>query len=104
MWMLLSFLLGCDPDPIGPDDSGDGEDTKDADFMPEELCQIDVQCDGGIIDDPKTPCTMSVADSMGEVMYSGPVAMELRGRSSLAFPKKQYAFELREYSELPLWP
>lgn len=108
MWILLSALFGCTgPVGPGPSDSGDEtgrDDTDPDDEGPERLCQIDVTCAGDILDDPKGPCTIDVTDADGVSLYSGAAGIELRGRSSLAFPKKQYAVELRSYTELPVWP
>ena len=47
---------------------------------------------------------MHAEDATGDVLYDGPAGVELRGRTSLTFPKPQYSVELREYMELPVWP
>ncbi|MEZ4236186.1 MAG: CotH kinase family protein [Myxococcota bacterium] len=70
----------------------------------ERLCQVDVQCWGSILDEPKAPCELTVTDGDGTLAYQGSAGFELRGRSSLYFPKKQYSLELRDHTELPVWP
>src|SRR5688572_11443847 len=75
-------LAACDPGtkpetpdgPTGPSDPGVPGET---------LCRVDVQCPGSILDNPKAPCTMQVADSDGAPLYDGAAGLELRGRSSL---------------------
>lgn len=70
----------------------------------ERLCQVQLDCDGAILDEPKTPCTLTVRSADGVTWYEGSAGVEKRGRSSLAFPKPQYSLELRDSSELPVWP
>jgi hypothetical protein len=70
----------------------------------ERLCQVEVTCFGNILDEPKAPCEMLVTDADNAPLYAGPAGIEMRGRSSLLFPKPQYAVELRDYTELPVWP
>jgi hypothetical protein len=84
----------------GPGTDPDGTETE----APERLCSVSVTCPGNILDNPKAPCTMQVVDGDGAVAYDGPAGLELRGRSSLTFPKPQYAVELRTHNELPVWP
>jgi hypothetical protein len=90
------MLLACNDGQEGP-----GDETPAGQ---ERLCQVNVECPGNILDDPKAPCTMRVVDADGVGLYDGPAGFELRGRSSLYFPKSQYAVELRQYQELPVWP
>src|SRR5688500_18392959 len=101
---IALFGIGaCGP---GGDDKGRGTspDTAATPVAAEPLCQVSVECPGNILNDPKAPCTMKVDDGEGVVVYDGPAAFELRGRSSLTFPKPQYSIELREHHELPVWP
>lgn len=58
------------------------------------LCEVVLSCDGPIEDEPKIGCEMSVTSDTGIVQYSGRAGLDLRGRSSAAFPKPQYAAEL----------
>jgi hypothetical protein len=95
--------------PVPPDgDPGDpgATDTSSpgAELTPEGLCQVTVECGGGILDEPKSPCTMQVVDAAGVSQYDGPAGFELRGRSSGSFPKPHYGLELRTHTELPVWP
>jgi hypothetical protein len=101
--VVLALLAGCDPDGKA-EESGVDPTPPPGVVATEGLCQMTAQCYGSILDDPKTPCTLSITDGEGAVAYDGPAGFELRGRSSLTFPKPQYAVELRQYTELPVWP
>ncbi|MBA2321392.1 MAG: CotH kinase family protein, partial [Deltaproteobacteria bacterium] len=118
---LLTLLAACsDKDNEGLDTAADADTDADTDGdtdadtdadtdvdtedMAEELCFVSVTCPSDVIDEPKLPCAMVVTNQLDETVYTGPAGLELRGRSSIAFPKKQYSVELREYSELPVWP
>jgi hypothetical protein len=70
----------------------------------ERLCRVEVQCWGTVLDEPKAPCELLISDADRETLYEGAAGLELRGRSSLYFPKPQYSVELREHTELPIWP
>lgn len=59
------------------------------------ICQMTLDCAETIVDEPKVTCTFTVADADGVLAYDGKAGVELRGRSSLGFPKNQYALELR---------
>lgn len=101
MSVTLLVLLACNPpaDPVdtaGPSDPGTGD--------PALLCSVEVQCEGNILDDPKIPCSMAIVSGDGVLLHDGPAGVELRGRSSLTFPKPQYSVDLRRYGELPVWP
>lgn len=96
----LLLILGC---RAGSDASDTGTESPPIPTGEEALCEVNVQCFGNILDNPKAPCTMQIVDG-GEAVYDGPAGFELRGRSSLTFPKPQYAVELRQYHELPVWP
>ncbi len=87
------------------DSSGSGETgAGDSDSVSEEqvqgtpasegVCQVALTCDGAIVDSPAVRCDMTVDDSSGTREYEGPAGVELRGRSSMDFPKKQFAVEL----------
>lgn len=58
------------------------------------LCVLALDCGVEIPDEPKVPCHFQVTDDHGVTWYDGPAGVELRGRSSLSFPKHQYAVEL----------
>ncbi|HET6146631.1 MAG TPA: CotH kinase family protein [Polyangia bacterium] len=60
------------------------------------LCAIDLSCAAPIVDDPKVTCTLAIAGGDGRVIFSDHAGVELRGRTSLFFPKKNYAIELRD--------
>jgi hypothetical protein len=104
--VAFAVLVACTPGTGGPgaqDSTADSADSQ-PDAGPEALCQLDLACPGNILDDPKAPCTVAITGGSGDVEYSGPAGFELRGRSSLVFPKPQYSMELRTYNELPVWP
>jgi hypothetical protein len=74
--------------------TGGGDNTVD--LAEKGLCRITMDCGTQkIVDTPPVLCTFEVKDSAGTVAYSDHAAVELRGRSSLGFPKKNYAVELR---------
>lgn len=104
---LFSLLTACS-DPMPPGTEGSGGETGDPEEVDtdsgEGTCSVALTCGGNVLDDPKSPCTVVIAGPSGQGMYSGPAGVELRGRSSLTFPKPQYAIELRDWSELPVWP
>ena len=95
-------------DTEAPMDSGAGDtapapvDTADLVGSPYDsgagpldgLCTLELRCEGEILDDPRTTCAFSVRDAQGYSWYEGPAGVELRGRSSQGFPKKQYSVEL----------
>lgn len=70
--------------------------TGDPGFREPPLCHVTVTCDGEIPDDPKIPCHLQVEEASGRVLYDGTAGFERRGRSSVYFPKPQYAVELWE--------
>lgn len=79
--------------PDGPEDAGPLW----------ELCTLALDCGGATIpDEPRTGCSLSVADGRGRTWYSGPAGVELRGRSSSGFPKPQYGVELWDGDGLPV--
>ncbi len=95
--------------PTGSDDDDDDDDTTteeppleqvpEADPGPDPppgLCRVEIACDSAIPDEPKVPCQLRVDDSQGETLYDGWAGVELRGRSSMGFPKHQYNLELWE--------
>jgi hypothetical protein len=59
------------------------------------LAHIELDCPSEIVDEEKVLCTFSIVDGLGGVVYADHAGVELRGRSSLAFPKLNYSVELR---------
>ena len=59
------------------------------------LCHVQIQCATPIVDEPKVDCTFQGTDGFGMRMDADHAGVEQRGRSSLAFPKKNYSIELR---------
>lgn len=59
-----------------------------------DLCEITVDCDLPIVDEPKRSCHLTVTEGDGYVVYDGDAGFENRGRSSQGWPKHQYAVEL----------
>jgi hypothetical protein len=60
------------------------------------LCQIAIRCNKSIPDEPKITCTFSLTDGQGVSEFDDHAGVELHGRSSLSFPKKNYSIELRD--------
>jgi hypothetical protein len=54
-----------------------------------------MRCVAQISDGPKTDCLLQIHDGDGGVSYDGHAGVDIRGRSSQRFPKKNYALELR---------
>src|SRR5512133_664665 len=69
-------------------------DMDRVDVVEKGLCKIRVGCDAAIIDTPPVQCTFELADESGTKSYVDYATMNLRGRSSIKFPKKNYALEL----------
>lgn len=101
MSLTILALIGC-AQSTGGDSTVIDDSTPEV--AKEALCRVDVQCPGNILDDPKAPCAAAILESDGTAMYDGPAGLELRGRSSLTYPKPQYSMELRDYNDLPVWP
>ena len=84
-----------DATPANADAHGDrGADA--APPPPAGLCQIAIRCDKTIPDEPKIACTFSLKDGQGVSQFDDHAGVELHGRSSLTFPKKNYSIELRD--------
>ncbi len=74
------------------------------DFSKSDLPIIVIETDGSPIqDEPKTAARIRVYDNpgrensiYGQPAHEGDIAIEVRGNSSQAFPKKQYGFETRD--------
>ena len=76
-------------------------------FVDSNLPLVTVQTGGAVIkNEPKTPATMRVIrDPLGgrsnlqsPSSFAGQVGIELRGQTSLGYPKKQYGLETRDAS------
>ena len=81
--------------PPHPDARSDGG-ADSALASPPALCQIAIQCDKTIPNEPKIACAFSLADGQGVSEFDDHAGVELHGRSSLSFPKKNYSIELRD--------
>lgn len=65
-------------------------------LAPPAVCELTLDCNGvSIPDEPKIACSLRIEDGNGGIEYNGAAFVERRGRSSLTFPKPQYAIELR---------
>lgn len=97
MALALVSLVGCgQADPTGPGTSGTGATPNVSLPRPQtQPCNVELACEQEIQDDPKVSCDMIVTIGSQRV-YEGIGAVEKRGRSSLNFPKPNYALELRE--------
>lgn len=63
---------------------------------PPGLCRMAIACDQSIPDEPKIACTFSLVDGQGVTEFDDHAGIELHGRTSLDFPKKNYSIELRD--------
>lgn len=70
-------------------------ETIEAFAWSDGVCQMRLDCDETIVDSPKITCDFRVEDESGARAWDGPVGVELRGRSSMSFPKNQLSLELR---------
>lgn len=92
--LALFLVAGCgQSDPDVQADGGGGTGVLAP--PPAELCQLELACDEPIPDDPKVDCELMVRIGATPA-YDGRAAVEKRGRSSLNFPKPNYAIELRD--------
>ena len=78
-----------------------GQVNLDSSFLPIVIINTDGQ---EIIDEPRIVCNMGIInnDSINNIgdnfnEYSGRISIELRGMSSMNFPKKSYSFETQDY-------
>jgi hypothetical protein len=85
--MFIPLGAGCS----AADDAPPDEESA----APPKLCQMSLTCAQEIVDEPKRSCQFSVIDGAGSKIYDSFAGVEVRGRSSQAFPKKNYAIELR---------
>lgn len=89
---------GDDSDPVG--ETGQEPTVTDEEIpafsWSPDVCQMRLACDESIPDEPKITCSFQVEDADGVVAWDGPAGVELRGRSSLSFPKNQFSVELRD--------
>ena len=65
------------------------------DLAEKGLCQITMACPQAIVDSPAVLCGFEVVDASGASVYADHAAVQIRGRSSSRFPKKNYGVELR---------
>ena len=75
-------------------DAGGATDAGPA--APPALCRMAITCDKTIPNDPKITCTFTLADGAGVTEFDDHIGIELHGRSSLTFPKKNYSIELHD--------
>lgn len=59
------------------------------------LAHVEVDCPSEIIDEEKILCAFAITDGLGGVVFDDHAGVEIRGRSSQAFPKLNYSVELR---------
>ena len=103
-WRILGLIAlvacGSTPDDVDEPDAAPPVDAApDAPWPPRTLtapARVDLACPGPIPVDGKLGCTITIAWPEGDLVYQGPAGVGLHGRSSLNFPKKQYAIELRK--------
>lgn len=76
--------------------TGAGPATDAGLAPPPALCRMAIRCDQSIPNEPKIACAFSLADGAGVTELDDHAGVELHGRSSLSFPKKNYSIELRD--------
>ena len=99
-WVALMVAAGCGGSIAdSPDDAAIAVDAGEPDAAPPRQltapAQVAITCPGPIPTVGKAACTIVIAWPEGDPIFDGPAGVGLHGRSSLNFPKKQYAIELR---------
>ncbi|MFZ5891835.1 MAG: CotH kinase family protein [Myxococcota bacterium] len=87
--ILITSSFGCSAADKGP------STTPEENSAPPKLCSLSLTCAQQIVDADKRSCQFEVIDGDGTSIYKSYAGVELRGRSSIAFPKKNYSIELR---------
>jgi hypothetical protein len=59
------------------------------------LCRLQLTCNQEIVDEPKQSCALTILDGANTQLFMDQAGVELRGRSSLKYPKSNYGIELR---------
>jgi hypothetical protein len=86
-----------DPETIPGDTSEDTGEIVDPPLGdPTLVCSAALTCPTGIVDRWKQPCDFTLVSGDGTSVFDGTAMIELRGRSSVAFPKPPYSLELHE--------
>jgi hypothetical protein len=75
--------------------TGAGGSSGGGPGLPVALCHIQLMCADKIVDEPKVTCTLQITDDTGAPVFMDHAGVELRGRSSLSYPKKNYGVEFR---------
>jgi hypothetical protein len=94
LYILFSFVLVCcSSDSINVDDNtNNGNPELPSNALP----NIFIHTNGNtIVDEPKVLGTMEITAD-GVDVFTGSIAIEIRGASSQMFPKKSYGFETRD--------
>jgi hypothetical protein len=96
--VILPAAACSQPDPASSGSEPGGSNpppTAPLPPPPPQLCHIELACETTIPDEPKVGCDLVL--TLGtQRLYEGFSGVERRGRSSLAYPKANYAVELRE--------
>lgn len=97
---VLLAAAGCSqagPTPGGGDAGADdfGNPSPSTPLAPQQPCHVELTCQESIPDEPKVGCDLTLTVGTN-LVYDGYSGVERRGRSSLAYPKANYAVELRE--------
>lgn len=59
------------------------------------MARVTLDCPSEIIDEEKILCSCTITDGLGGVVFADHAGVEIRGRSSQSFPKKNFSVELR---------
>ncbi len=90
---ILAGVGGSRPSVGGGDGGLAPAETKGA--AETGLCQLTMACASAIVDTLAVSCAFTVTNALGSAVYDDHAAVQLRGRSSMGFPKKNYGVELR---------
>ncbi len=112
--VLLPLLLGCSPTPLQVEkvleEVEDGPDSA-APLPVEEigpaptvtgLCAIKLDCAATIVDSPPTLCSLELRRTGDSPAWKGRAMVQLRGRSSISFPKPQLAVQVVDDDGVPV--
>lgn len=106
MWFALVLLAcrGDDVAPSGDTSAGGGPEHVPGAAMPalDAPATATLDCASAPQDGSKTDCSLAFHWPDGTPGWAGTAGVTLHGRSSLDFPKKQYAVELRDGAGQPV--
>lgn len=92
---LILFVTSCSPDmQLLEDLAAPKNETLESNLT---IARVQTVNNQSIPDEPKIDASLQLS-LKGQILYEGPIGIEIRGSSSQMFPKKQYGFETRDDS------